>query len=89
MFTAQHTLPRLHPGSSHVLALGVWENLSGTEEEGGLPQGSAPGGATEVETYFRESRIWFFFRASARALAPAGPMELLRSLGRDRQKSQG
>lgn len=52
------------------------------------PWGSAPGGATEVETYFRESRIWFFFSASARAFAPVGPMELLRRLGQDRQKSQ-
>lgn len=32
-------------------------------------------------TYFRESRTWFFFSASARALAPAGPTELLLRLG--------
>lgn len=50
--------------------------------------GTCSGDAPEVETYFRESRIWFFFRASAKALAPVGPMELLRRLGWDSRKAK-
>lgn len=51
---------------------------------GSSSNASAPGGAAEIETYFRESRTWFFFSASASAFAPEGPMELLRRLGRGR-----
>lgn len=35
----------------------------------------------ELTTYLREVRVRFIFRASARALAPCGPMTLLRRLG--------
>lgn len=37
-----------------------------------------------LQTYFRESRTWFFFSASANAFAPDEPMELLRRLRQGR-----
>lgn len=83
----QDSDPGCAQGVSWPLELG---NPTGTEEgwKGGLPWGSAPGDATEVGTYFKESRTWFFFRASPRALAPVGPMQLLLRLEWDRRKAK-